>query len=188
MDPAKASALSRDVTTPLATLEELARSDLPFLRENVARHPHATPELLLSLVPSTLATEGERGVAMAVLSNPQTPDAGVLSVIRLLSRERVDGSRRENSPWERLAVAALGHPNVPAEAAENAVQSLALPTSLRIRLAERCRNRALLNYLLADRSEAVRNAAASSLGGGTEQIVGRERRGRVSDHDWCGDA
>src|SRR5205814_31935 len=82
----------------------------------VARHPHATPELLLRLVPSTLATEGERAVAMAVLSNPRTPGAGVLSAIRLLSRERVDGSRRENSPWERLAVAALGHPNVPAEA------------------------------------------------------------------------
>src|SRR5437588_7879720 len=54
MDPAKASALSRDAATPLATLQELAGSDLPFLRENVARHPHATPELLLKLVPSTL--------------------------------------------------------------------------------------------------------------------------------------
>ena len=174
MDPAKASALSRDVTTPLATLEELARSELPFLRENVARHPNVTSELLLSLVPSALASESEFSVAMAVLSNPRTPGGAILSLIQLLTRERVDGTRRENFAWERLAVAALGHPNVPTVPAEEAIQSLALPKSLRIRLAEHCRNRAVLHFLATDASAAVRNAAACRLNGGTEQVVGPE--------------
>jgi len=164
MDPAKASALSRDAATPLATLQELARSDLPFLRENVARHPNVSPELLLNLIPSALESDGDLSVAIAVASNPRTPIAALVGIIELLRPERLDGSHRENWRWENLAVAALSHRNVPEDVAANAIDSLALAKSLRVRLAER---------------RSIDDA---------QQIVGRERRGRVSHHNWPGDA
>jgi hypothetical protein len=175
MDPAKASALSRDVTTPLATLEELAQSDLPFLRENVARHPNVTPELLLELVPSSLETDGDLSVAKAVVSNPQTPSAALLAVIRLLRSERLDGSRRENWRWEYLALIALSHRNVPGDDAVKAIKSLGLAKSLKVRLVEHHPNERVLEFLSSDQSESVRKAAASVLNGGTEQFVGPER-------------
>jgi hypothetical protein len=137
MDPAKASALSRDAATPLATLQELARSDLPFLRENVARHPNVSLELLLNLVPSALESDGDLSVAIAVASNPRTPIAALLGIIELLRPERLDGSHRENWRWENLGVAALSHRNVPEDLAANAIDSLALAKSLRVRVAER---------------------------------------------------
>jgi hypothetical protein len=176
MDPSKASALSRDVTTSLATLEELAQSDLPFLRENVARHPNVTAELLLSLVPSSLESDGDLSVAKAVVSNPRTPSTALLAVIRLLQSERLDGSRRENWRWEDVAVVALSHGNIPGDDAVNAIESLELPRSLKIRLANQHPNKRVLEFLLLDQSEAVRMVAASVLDGVTEHVVGPERR------------
>jgi len=131
MDPSKATAISRDPTTPLATLEALAKSDLPFLRENVARHPNVTPELLVDLVPSALESDGDLSVAMAIASNPRTPIAALLGILRLLRSERLDGSRRENWRWENLAVTVLSHRNVPEDVTVSAINSLALARSLR---------------------------------------------------------
>jgi hypothetical protein len=178
MDPSKAAALSRDETTSLATLEELAQSDLPFLRENVARHPNVTPELLLELVPTWLETDGDLSVAKAVVSNSRTPSAALLAVIRLLRYERLDGSRRENWRWEDVALIALSHRNVPGDDAVKVIESLGLPKSLKVRSAEYHPNKRVLMFLLSDQSESVRMAAASVLNGGTEQF-GYESRSQA---------
>src|SRR5258706_14305744 len=106
-DPARLAALARNVNTSPATLEQLAKSDLTFIREDVARHPNATGELLLRLVPTTLENEADRRVAAAVVSNPLTPGPALLAVARLLPPERLDGSRRENCKWEELTLATL---------------------------------------------------------------------------------
>ena len=161
-DPARLAALARNVTTSLATLEQLAKSDLTFIREDVARHPNATGELLLRLVPTTLENEADRRVAAAVVSNPLTPGPALLAVARLLPPERLDGSRRENWPWEDLAVATLSHANFPVTDAVRLIQSTHLSNDLKVRLAERRPNKGILDLLSEDRSEKVCMAAAAA--------------------------
>lgn len=162
-DPTKAAALARNANTSLVTLEQLAISDLTFLREAVAHHPNVTVELLLRLVPLSLENEADRRVAAAVVSNPLTSGSALLAVARLLPPERLEGSRREDWTWEDLALAALSHGNFPETEAVNLIQSAHLSNDFKVRLAERHPNKRILDLLSEDRSEKVRRAAASAL-------------------------
>ncbi len=113
------------------------------MRDAVVRHPNVSVELLLRLVPSTLENEADRRVAAAVVSNPLTAGPALLAVARLLPPERLEGSRRENWPWENLALAMLSDGHFPETEAVSVIQSAHLSNDFKVRLAERHPNKGI---------------------------------------------
>ena len=162
-DPAKLTALARDPKTPCWILEQLAKLDLVFLKEEAARHPNADVALLLSLIPESFDKEGDRRVAAALLSNPITPGPALLSLAGLLKAQDLEGGRRENWPIEELALKILSHSNFPRAEAREILNSLHLAKSLRMRLAKRSSNEGVLEALMVDPSQSVRDLAANKL-------------------------
>ena len=162
-DPVRAGALARDPKTPIEILAELAKSDLMFLREDVAHHPNTSPELLMNLLPDTLNSENDRRMATALVTNPITPEPALSKLSQLVTPEMVNGSRRENWAWERLVVELVTHKNCPSMDALALLKSEGLTKKIKTRIAERSSSEHILNTLLTDPSEVVRRAAAASL-------------------------
>ena len=162
-DPAKKAALARDVNTPTVILEELAKSPLVFLREDVARHPNATPELLSNIAPERLESDTDLRIAVALVSNPITPPSVLVSLLRHLKSEKVDGSHRENWKWEDLAVKTLCHRNCPEPEAAVFLSTTHLPRGQKVRIAEHTTVTGILVLLSKDISEQVRRAATGRL-------------------------
>jgi hypothetical protein len=163
MDPSRASALARDPSTPADTLEILTGLGLPFLCQYVAVHPNATPALLAGLTPATLSTDNDVALARALTMNEGTP-ADVLSrLLDLLRSEQLNGTRRENHPFEEVALRILSHPNCPEQAAERVLNTRELPRSFRVSLAQSVAAVAILEALAADASAVVSAVASERL-------------------------
>jgi hypothetical protein len=164
-DPFKAAALVRDTTTPIAVLEALAQSPLTFLKEGVAQHPNATPELLSRMAPKHLKNDTDFRMAMALVANPITPPSVLATLLQHLEPEEVNGSHRENHGWEILAVKLLCHRNCPVSEAAAFLSSTHLPREQKVHIVERTPVNDILALLTKDTSEHVRNKAAMRLNG-----------------------
>jgi hypothetical protein len=144
-------------------LEVLAGLGLPFLREYVAVHPNVTSALLDGLVPGALATPNDVGLTRAITMNETTPASILGRILEMIGPERVDGSRRENGPYEELALRALAHANCPAAAAEQFIATRDLPRSFRVSLAQAVTSVRVLEMLSSDASEIVTAVAEERL-------------------------
>jgi hypothetical protein len=139
----------------------LAASDLAFLREAAAAHPCSTPDLLATLVPHDLSNDVAQRIANALALNPSTPSDVLERLLGLLDPQVLDGSRRENWPFDQLAVNVLRHPRCPVQAGLGAIGHSA--RGLRIRMAEAVANPAFLEKLASDLSETVSSIAKARL-------------------------
>jgi hypothetical protein len=141
----------------------LAGLGLPFLREYVAVHPNAPPALLIDLAPAALETSNDVALARAITMNEAAPAGALGRLLQMIGDERVDGSRRENGPYEELALRLLAHPSCPAGAAERFVATRDLSRSFRVSLAQAVEAVAVLEALCADASPVVSAIASERL-------------------------
>ena len=111
-DPFLARTLANATDTDPAVLAALTSSSHAFVRE-AALSNQATPlSALAGAIPSSLSTEAQVGIARAIASREDAPPALLEQLLALLEPSNIDGSRRENWPYEQLASALLVHRNI----------------------------------------------------------------------------
>ena len=161
-DPSLLSSLARDPETPIEILEEIAKSSLIFLAEYVALNPNTTEDMLMRMIPSRLNTERNLGVAKALAKNPKLPERALMQILNEILPEQINGSRRENFPYEHLLFAILCHNNC-GEDAKHFFDSNRPSTKIRVNLAKHTTSIAVLKCLANDPSERVHPIARQRL-------------------------
>lgn len=112
-DPQKAGMLARAADTDPAILAALTTSSLAFVRDAALSNPSTPRSVVEDAVPSALRTESQVGAALAIASRSDASAPVLERLLSILEPSCVDGSRRENWPYEKLATRLLTHPNTP---------------------------------------------------------------------------
>jgi hypothetical protein len=161
-DPSLLSSLARDPKTSIEVLEEIAKSSLIFLVEYVALNPSTTEDMLMRMIPLTLKTERNLRIAKALAKNPKLPERALMQILNEILPEQINGSRRENFPYEHLVLAILCHNNC-GEDAKHFFDSNRPSTKLRVNLAKDSPVITVLKCLANDPSERVHYIARQRL-------------------------
>lgn len=164
-DPAVASALVQDPSTKADVLAELAASPLAFLKEGVAVHPNVTADILDALVEKNLDPATDLGLALAraVASNARTRSTTLGKLLALLDAKKVDGSQRQNWPFEDLAERILTHRSCPEHEGIAFLMRAKMPREIRARIARHTANREILTVLASESSTVVKGATARNV-------------------------
>jgi hypothetical protein len=165
-DPKKALEAAQSRVTDPAILAELASSEHVFVREAVALNPKTTAQTLSALAPDSLDTHDAFRVAIAVLSNPNTPEE-VLPRLGALAGVVLPERYTSRNFWARMFLDALaGHPRVTAEILGCLLDPTVTPQHVRDRISRRSTNRGVLEALASDPSGSIRSRVARALTGG----------------------
>jgi hypothetical protein len=162
-DPEQLARLARAADTSSDTLDDLARIDLPFIREDVARHPNVRPETLARMMPATLSTNVGFRDARAIAAAGGAPSAVLERIVRLIPPGRLGGARRECSPYVALLHKLASHPSCPPQPIIEILAGEQVARRLKVDIAKSTPHVDLLRALVSDKSTAVRDAAQRSL-------------------------
>ncbi len=125
-DPFIGRTLANATDTSPEILAALTSSSHAFVRE-AALSNQATPLAAVSAaIPSSLSTEAQAGIARAIASRNDTPTALLEQLLVLVEPSKIDGSRRENWPYEQLVSAVLVHQNLSAPVKEDFISKTKL--------------------------------------------------------------
>jgi hypothetical protein len=117
-DPFIGRTLANATDTAPEVLAALTSSSHAFVRE-AALSNQATPlTAVAAAIPSSLRTEAQVGIARAIASRDDAPTALLEQLLVLVEPSKIDGSRRENWPYEQLVSALLFHRNLSAPVKE----------------------------------------------------------------------
>ncbi len=130
-DPLRAVTLARAPDTSPDILASLTLFPLAFVREAAISNLSTPLSAIANVAPRALSTEAEIGVARSIACRTDVPPSLLEQLIALLNPLHLDGSRRENWPHEQLALALLGHPNLPASAAPAFFKAVKVSKSLK---------------------------------------------------------
>ncbi len=152
---------AKSLETPASELAFLAKSEYNFVRLAVVQNPNVTPEILASLVPENLDSWSEQEIARALTQNEKTsPETLSLLAQKLAS---VLNSGRDNDLGLEAGIYLCNNPNTPFDAIEKIMASEKASTLYRRKVASKSQRQDVLEFLLTDRSEAVRKRAANNL-------------------------
>jgi hypothetical protein len=147
-DPQQAVTLARALDTSPDILTALTLSPLPFVREAALSNLLTPLSAAIAVVPKSLNSPGEIGIAKAIASRPDATESLLFSVLSLFGPSQLDGARRENWPCEQLAVALLIHPNCSARATIALCNKVRLPKNLRATVLSSASNPAVREAVL----------------------------------------
>ena len=102
-------------------------------------------------------------LARAIARNARTQSTTLAKIMGLLSPDKLDGSRRENWPFEDLAALVLTHRNCPEREGAAFLERARLPRELKARIARNTASREILEALKSEDSATVQRAAALNL-------------------------
>ena len=162
-DPKQASDAARNPNTPPSELAVLSQSEFGFVREYIANNPNTTSEVLEALIPIDLKSEVNRHIANALARNAHSASGILSEILAMLDFKDLDGSRRENWPYENLIIDVLSHPNL-GEADANAVlSSVHLSKRIKLSLVGKNPPLSILTLLSEDKSSTIRDLARKHL-------------------------
>ncbi|MGK7929623.1 MAG: hypothetical protein AB4290_31015 [Spirulina sp.] len=167
-DPKKAADAAQSPNATIEDLECLATSEFFLVREYVACHPNVNPTILDNLVPSDLDSPSELGsgkysLALAIAGNAKSLPSTLDKLLSLIDLSQVDGLRRENKPYERLAVAILTHANCHRVVAVRLLNEWRLSRRVKLEAAKYSKSQDVLRILTSDRSMKVSDAALTRI-------------------------
>jgi hypothetical protein len=169
-DPSRAHAAAQSEATDTATLAELASSEHIFVREAVALNPKTTVQTLSGLVPVALDTDDAFRVAIALLSNPNSPDS-VLRQLGGLAQAVTSDRYVSRHFWVLMFLDALAaHARVTAEFLGSLLKPDLTRKHVRDRISRRATNTSVLSALAGDPSSGIRSRVAKALTGAGTSI------------------
>ncbi len=152
---------ARSPETSSEELRMLAGSPYDFVAIAVAQHPNTEPDVLAALVPATITSWNEQALAAAIAHHPRTPVEALEMLAERLAPALDNG--REHHMGFKAGVLLCCNPTTPFQAIATLLYSGRVAMQFRKVVARETRRRDVLNLLLNDSSETVRQRAQKSI-------------------------
>jgi hypothetical protein len=152
---------AKSLETSAEELKYLAKSEYDFVKTAVARNPNSSEEVLELLLPTNLESWTQQELASAIAGNiitsPQTLKDLANDLIPFLNN-----GRGNNMAFE-AGINLCCNSNTPIEAIQTVLTSEKTATQFRKSVAGKTNRRDVLNFLITDRSEAVKKRVLSRI-------------------------
>lgn len=152
---------ARSPETSPEELRELATSPYDFVAVAVAQHPNTEPDVLAALLPVTITSWNEQALAAAIAQHPRTPVDALEMLVERLAPVLDNG--REHQMGFKAGVLLCCNPQTPFQSIATLLRSERIAMQFRKVVARETRRRDVLELLLNDRSEIVRQMAQKSI-------------------------
>ncbi|MBD2183019.1 hypothetical protein H6S82_09180 [Planktothrix sp. FACHB-1355] len=161
-DPKIASDAAKSESTSAEDLELLASSQHIFVREAVAENPHTPANTLKALFPSSLETDNNVRIALAVVKNSVHGNEFLLTTASMV-RSNLSLFEPRNCYPMMLIEAIASHPQVTIDKISPLLDPTSIPRHIRDRIARIAIQEELLIKLSQDPAQTVRSRATKRI-------------------------
>lgn len=161
-DPKIAVDAARSESTSAEDLALLASSQHIFVREAVAENPHTSASTLKALFPSSLKTNDNIRMALAVVKNSAYGNNFLLTAASMV-RSNLSLFEPRNCYPMQLIEAIVSHPQVTIDKISPLLDSTSIPRHIRERIARIAIQEELLFKLSQDPAQTVRSRATKRI-------------------------